>query len=53
MEAVEATRSVDAKAGRAASLDKDQLSAADVPDAGAEGVKCLLQGIRDTVFPEE
>ena len=48
-EATEATKTLDAKAGRAAYIDKDKVSSSNVPDAGAYGVLKLLEGIKSTI----
>ncbi|GAA5950894.1 hypothetical protein JCM3765_004622 [Sporobolomyces pararoseus] len=48
-EAAEATRDLDAKAGRAAYVDQDKIREAAVPDAGAWGVWKLLQGVKETL----
>lgn len=45
-EAAEATRDLDAKAGRAAYVDQDKIREASVPDAGAWGVWKLLEGMQ-------
>jgi len=45
-EAAEATRDLDAKAGRAAYVDQDKIRDAAVPDAGAWGVWKLLEGVQ-------
>ncbi|GAA5872299.1 hypothetical protein JCM3774_003337 [Rhodotorula dairenensis] len=45
-EAAEATRDLDAKAGRAAYVDQDKIREASVPDAGAWGVWKLLDGMQ-------
>ncbi|GAA6026129.1 hypothetical protein JCM11491_000886, partial [Sporobolomyces phaffii] len=45
-DAAEATRDLDAKAGRAAYVDQDKIRDAAVPDAGAWGVWKLLEGIK-------
>lgn len=39
------TAKIDAKAGRAAYVSREQLEQANVPDPGAHGVAILLQGI--------
>lgn len=48
-EAAEATRDLDAKAGRAAYVDQEKIREAAVPDAGAWGVWTLLQGIQKVI----
>ncbi|GAA6061035.1 hypothetical protein JCM10212_004609 [Sporobolomyces blumeae] len=48
-EAAEATRDLDAKAGRAAYVDQDKIRDAAVPDAGAWGVWKMLQGVKETL----
>ncbi|GAA5831207.1 hypothetical protein JCM3766R1_002968 [Sporobolomyces carnicolor] len=48
-EAAEATRDLDAKAGRAAYVDQEKIREASVPDAGAWGVWKLLQGIKEVL----
>lgn len=48
-EAAEATRDLDAKAGRAAYVDQDKIREAAVPDAGAWGVWKLLEGVKETL----
>ncbi|SCV68313.1 BQ2448_434 [Microbotryum intermedium] len=45
-EAAEATRTLAAKAGRAAYVDQDKIEKANVPDAGAWGVLKILQGVK-------
>ncbi|GAA5992031.1 hypothetical protein JCM10908_000706 [Rhodotorula pacifica] len=45
-EAAEATRDLDAKAGRAAYVDQEKIREASVPDAGAWGVWKLLEGVQ-------
>ncbi|KDE09614.1 hypothetical protein MVLG_00021 [Microbotryum lychnidis-dioicae p1A1 Lamole] len=45
-EAAEATRTLVAKAGRAAYVDQDKIEKANVPDAGAWGVLKILQGVK-------
>lgn len=45
-EAAEATRDLDAKAGRAAYVDQEKIREASVPDAGAWGVWKLLEGMQ-------
>ncbi|GAA5940291.1 uncharacterized protein JCM15063_002590 [Sporobolomyces koalae] len=45
-EAAEATRDLDAKAGRAAYVDQDKIRDAAVPDAGAWGVWKMLEGVQ-------
>ncbi|BGP44681.1 hypothetical protein JCM10450v2_000495 [Rhodotorula kratochvilovae] len=45
-EAAEATRDLDAKAGRAAYVDQEKIREAAVPDAGAWGVWKLLEGVQ-------
>ncbi|GAA6004485.1 hypothetical protein JCM10207_000748 [Rhodosporidiobolus poonsookiae] len=48
-EAAEATRDLDAKAGRAAYVNQESIREAAVPDAGAWGVHKLLEGISKVV----
>ncbi|KAK4054827.1 hypothetical protein OIV83_000751 [Microbotryomycetes sp. JL201] len=48
-EATEATKSLEAKAGRAAYVDKDVVKGASVPDAGAAGVLKLLEGVKQVL----
>jgi dihydroxyacetone kinase len=48
-EAAEATRDLDAKAGRAAYVEQEALKSAKVPDAGAWGVLKILEGIKEVV----
>ncbi|BGO99319.1 hypothetical protein NBRC10513v2_000424 [Rhodotorula toruloides] len=48
-EAAEATRDLDAKAGRAAYVDQEKIREASVPDAGAWGVWKLLEGVQKAV----
>ncbi|KAM0755741.1 dihydroxyacetone kinase Dak1 [Meredithblackwellia eburnea MCA 4105] len=52
-EAADATRSLQAKAGRAAYVDAEKIASADVPDAGAIGVQVILEGIRDVLTRSE
>ncbi|GAA5891212.1 hypothetical protein JCM6882_006456 [Rhodosporidiobolus microsporus] len=48
-EAAEATRDLDAKAGRAAYVNAESIREAAVPDAGAWGVWKLLEGVQKVV----
>ena len=48
-EAAEATRDLDAKAGRAAYVDQEKIREASVPDAGAWGVCKLRKGIKEVL----
>ncbi|KAK4058105.1 hypothetical protein OIO90_000844 [Microbotryomycetes sp. JL221] len=48
-EATEATKDLEAKAGRAAYVDKDVVKDAAVPDAGAVGVLKLLEGVKSVL----
>ncbi|GAA5894307.1 hypothetical protein JCM5296_005133 [Sporobolomyces johnsonii] len=48
-EAAEATRDLDAKAGRAAYVDQEKIREAAVPDAGAWGMATLLRGVKETL----
>ncbi|KAJ8297036.1 Dihydroxyacetone kinase 2 [Rhodotorula toruloides] len=48
-EAAEATRDLDAKAGRAAYVDQEKIREAGAPDAGAWGVWKLLEGVQKAV----
>ena len=48
-DAAEATRNVEATAGRAAYVDKSKLEEANVPDAGAWGVLKALSGIKEAL----
>ncbi|KAM0793154.1 hypothetical protein ACM66B_000629 [Microbotryomycetes sp. NB124-2] len=48
-EATEATKSLEAKAGRAAYVDKEAVKSASVPDAGAVGVLKLLEGVKQVL----
>ncbi|GAA5972207.1 hypothetical protein JCM11641_002358 [Rhodosporidiobolus odoratus] len=48
-EAAEATRDLDAKAGRAAYVNQESIREAGVPDAGAWGVWKLLEGVQKVV----
>ncbi|GAA5827012.1 hypothetical protein JCM11251_002205 [Rhodosporidiobolus azoricus] len=50
-EAAEATRDLDAKAGRAAYVNAESIKEASVPDAGAWGVWKLLEGVQKVVGP--
>jgi dihydroxyacetone kinase len=46
VDAADATKTYEAKAGRAAYVGREQLKAASVPDPGAHGVGVLLQGVQ-------
>ncbi|BGP12610.1 hypothetical protein JCM10213v2_000527 [Rhodosporidiobolus nylandii] len=48
-EAAEATRDLEAKAGRAAYVNQESIKQASVPDAGAWGVWKLLEGVQKAV----
>ncbi|GAA5896439.1 dihydroxyacetone kinase [Sporobolomyces salmoneus] len=48
-EAAEATKDLDAKAGRAAYVNQDAVREASVPDAGAWGVWKLLEGVKEVL----
>ncbi|GAA6049543.1 hypothetical protein JCM3770_000839 [Rhodotorula araucariae] len=48
-EAAEATRDLDATAGRAAYIDQEKIREASVPDAGAWGVWKLLEGVQKVI----
>ncbi|GAA6039026.1 hypothetical protein JCM8097_000159 [Rhodosporidiobolus ruineniae] len=48
-EAADATRDLDAKAGRAAYVNQESIREASVPDAGAWGVWKLLEGVQKVV----
>lgn len=48
-EAAEATKVLEAKAGRAAYVDKSKIADAGVPDAGAWGVLMMLDGIKSVL----
>lgn len=47
--ATEVTKSIVATAGRAAYVDQKALANANIPDAGAFGVLCLLEGIKSVL----
>ncbi|GAA5832570.1 hypothetical protein JCM5353_002194 [Sporobolomyces roseus] len=48
-EAAEATRDLDAKAGRAAYVDQEKIRDAKAPDAGAWGVWMMLKGVKEVL----
>ncbi|ORY73441.1 Dak1 domain-domain-containing protein [Leucosporidium creatinivorum] len=52
-DAAEATRNIEATAGRAAYVDKKKLEEAEVPDAGAWGVLKALEGIKKVLDEQE
>ncbi|KAH8927700.1 Dak1-domain-containing protein [Atractiella rhizophila] len=49
-EAADATSTLEAKAGRAAYVEQDTVKESNVPDAGATGVKVILQAIESTIL---
>ncbi|GAA5857116.1 hypothetical protein JCM8547_007968 [Rhodosporidiobolus lusitaniae] len=51
-EAAEATRDLEAKAGRAAYVDQEEMRKQRVPDAGAWGVWKLLEGVEKAVMSD-
>lgn len=46
-EAAEATKFMDAKAGRSAYIESGRLRAEEVPDPGAWGVKTILESLQE------
>ncbi|KAI5481439.1 glycerone kinase [Pseudohyphozyma bogoriensis] len=52
-ESVDATKTMEAKAGRAAYVDQAKIKASDTPDAGAYGVLKVLEGVKEALLSSE